>query len=567
VITALTLVSPLTVLAQTPPLVDMGVTRGNGLNNSGQVALQSGIYSIATRTVTPLPALPGGTDPAVALAINATGQVTGHASSANPVEISAAILYSSPTLTDLGNPCGLGELDVAEGTAINSSGVAVGYSLCRGGNAMDAWIYPGGIVASNCGVNTILFNGINDSGQITGEGDVLFPDNQCGSGAFIYENGTFTELGDMITGNAINNAGQVTGAGGTGGGQHVLLYTSGHTMDLGALPGGVKATGSAINATGQIVGSSDLAGATGTHAFFYNGVLTDLNAVIATNDPLKSFVTLVDATGINDNRLIVTNGTDSRDGKSHAYLLQGPWIDIAPGTLSFPAEAVGAVSPPQTVTVTNSGTTAVSLGSPVSSADFPQTNNCGLSLPAKAACTIQVSFAPTAIGGRVGALTITSNAVPFAVPLSGTGSISATISASPTTVITGTPTKLTWTISPGATCTATGGQAGDGWTGNITASGSQSVTEKTVGTYNYGLSCTAGSQSADPTVAVTVTSPPAPQSAKTGGGGGALDSLVLVVLMTLAGLRQGRSASGCDGLPGKAHLPLSDELANKKVTA
>jgi hypothetical protein len=54
-------------------LVDLGAATGYAINNAGQVALSTGIYSGGT--VTPLPALPGSTAPAVPYAINASGPI------------------------------------------------------------------------------------------------------------------------------------------------------------------------------------------------------------------------------------------------------------------------------------------------------------------------------------------------------------------------------------------------------------------------------------------------------------------------------------------------------------
>ena len=50
-------------------LTDLGVATGHAINNSGQIALDQGIYS--NGTITPLPAVPGGSTPAAALGINA----------------------------------------------------------------------------------------------------------------------------------------------------------------------------------------------------------------------------------------------------------------------------------------------------------------------------------------------------------------------------------------------------------------------------------------------------------------------------------------------------------------
>ncbi len=62
-------------------ITDLGVATGYAINNSGQAALSSGIFS--NGTVTPLPALSGETTPATPIAINASGQASGFAISPN----------------------------------------------------------------------------------------------------------------------------------------------------------------------------------------------------------------------------------------------------------------------------------------------------------------------------------------------------------------------------------------------------------------------------------------------------------------------------------------------------
>src|SRR5205085_11254256 len=56
-----------------------------------------------------------------------------------------------------------------------------------------------------------------------------------------------------------------------------------------------------------------------------------------------------------------------------------------------------------------------------------ETNTCGGSLDAAASCTISVTFTPTQVGARSGAITITDSAAgsPHTVALSGTGASSA----------------------------------------------------------------------------------------------------------------------------------------------
>src|SRR5947199_370289 len=102
---------------------------------------------------------------------------------------------------------------------------------------------------------------------------------------------------------------------------------------------------------------------------------------------------------------------------------KGTTVSISPAALTFSGQNIGATSAAQTITISNSGSGFVSIGSIAASGDFTQSNTCGSSLAMAASCTISVSFQPGAIGTRTGALTITDNAPASAqtVTLSGTG--------------------------------------------------------------------------------------------------------------------------------------------------
>jgi probable HAF family extracellular repeat protein len=338
--------------------------------------------------------------------------------------------------------------------------------------------------------------------------------------AFVYSNGAWIDLGPG-TGNAINASGQVTGtltiinnsptqAVCQTLGTSAFLYTSGITTNLGTLPGGKNSTGYAINATGQVVGSSDLAGSSTTHAFFYNGVMTDLNAIVSATDPLQPFVTLTSAAGINDGRLIVANGVDSRTNLAHAYLLQGPWINLAPATLSFGTEAVGGATQSQSVLVTNAGTiTAIQLGTISASSNFSvQTNGCGASLAPSGQCTITVAFTPTVAGALTGGLTVPSAGTNYVVALSGVAPITATISANSSTATVGTPITITWAAAAGSACTEQSSSPTSPWSGSIAPSGSKTLTDTVAETVYYSVNCTAtGTPAVSSQVAVVWTWP------------------------------------------------------------
>ena len=105
-----------------------------------------------------------------------------------------------------------------------------------------------------------------------------------------------------------------------------------------------------------------------------------------------------------------------------------PAISVSPTTLAFGEVNVDSTSGPLTVTVTSSGTANLTI-SGVSLSDgnvFAMTNGCpvGAALSPGAACTISVTFAPTASGSFADNLAIVSNAsnTPTVnVALSGTG--------------------------------------------------------------------------------------------------------------------------------------------------
>ena len=98
-----------------------------------------------------------------------------------------------------------------------------------------------------------------------------------------------------------------------------------------------------------------------------------------------------------------------------------PLVTAAPESLVFPAEALNVKSAAQTVTLTNSGTTAVSVTSTTISGDFAKTGTCPVSLGAGKSCTLSVTFTPTAAGTRTGALTFTLSSGVVTVALTGIG--------------------------------------------------------------------------------------------------------------------------------------------------
>jgi len=98
---------------------------------------------------------------------------------------------------------------------------------------------------------------------------------------------------------------------------------------------------------------------------------------------------------------------------------------VQPTFLNFQQTGVGAVSSPQTVTITNSiGTADLNSFSLAASTGFRLVNNtCASTLAAGASCTAGVEFAPASAGAQTGALTVTDSLMTAgqSMPLTGMG--------------------------------------------------------------------------------------------------------------------------------------------------
>ncbi len=104
-----------------------------------------------------------------------------------------------------------------------------------------------------------------------------------------------------------------------------------------------------------------------------------------------------------------------------------PKVTLSPASLTFASTTVGTGATAQKVTMTNTGTAAMTVSSiklsGTNAADFAQTNTCGTGLAANASCTISVTFRPVAKGSRGASVSIADNVAgsPQIVSLSGAG--------------------------------------------------------------------------------------------------------------------------------------------------
>ncbi len=107
-------------------------------------------------------------------------------------------------------------------------------------------------------------------------------------------------------------------------------------------------------------------------------------------------------------------------------------IVLTPAALTFPATIVNQTAAVQIITVANTGANPATLNPPAITGDFSiAASTCTATLAPQTACSISISFTPTASGTRSGVLTITDSIGTQTAQLSGTGDAPATDTLSP----------------------------------------------------------------------------------------------------------------------------------------
>lgn len=238
--------------------------------------------------------------------------------------------------------------------------------------------------------------------------------------------------------------------------QPATVSISPATADFGSLAVGATSsiqTFTVTNGTPAAVNISSISIAeTGSNVDFQHGNTTCTGALAAAATCTVDVTFAPIATGTLSATLQVN---DDALGSPQTAALTGiataataPTADLSLSTLTFAATLSGTPSASQAVTLTNNGGAALAITSiavtGTNPGDFTETNDCGTSLAASAACTITTTFQPTAGGARAATVMITDNATVTtqSIALTGTGE-DFTLAA----------TTSTQTISPGGTAT------------------------------------------------------------------------------------------------------------------
>ena len=240
-----------------------------------------------------------------------------------------------------------------------------------------------------------------------------------------------------------------------------------------------------------------------------------------------------------------------------------PGVSLLPSTLTFPSMSVGATSPAQTVTLTNTGTSSLTIFSITTAGTNPgdfqivsgqTTCPSSGSLAASSSCIIAVDFTPAAPGSRFASVSISDNAAgtPQTVDLTGTGTQPAAVLSSASLSFGNVNVGVTAT-QPSITLTNTGNQSltissvkinpSVGTPGDFALSGSNTC--ETVGSLAAGANCT-----------ISVTFKPAAQGLVTG---------QVDITDDAPGSLQTIALSGTGTAPGVSLTPSSLNLGSEDV--
>ena len=349
---------------------------------------------------------------------------------------------SSPSLTFAAQP--LGTTSPVQGILMTDSGTAILsiWSVTIGGpNASDFAIVPSLPPSIGLTPNTSYPLGVafTPSAGGTRTASLIFNDNTADSPLTLPLNGTGAGPGATFSSPTLTFTAQVPGA--TSPAQSVTLTNTGTTnLVISTVTiGGTNA--------GAFAKSSDTCtGATLAPSHACAVAVTFTPAAPGNN---SAHLTFADNAS-NSPQSVTLNGTGS-----------GPTVTLSPSSLAFSGQLTGTSSASQTVTLTNTGTSALTVSGIAATGDFSQTNTCGSSVGANANCTITVTFNPTAGGNRTGTLSVSDNAAgsPQGVGLTGAGQ-DFTFAAPSGSSTTATATR-------GQTATYTLSVGGEGVSGNV----------------------------------------------------------------------------------------------------
>lgn len=307
-----------TSVGQTYSLIDLGeLTSAVDLNDHTQILGSRAGRPVVWENgaITELAGLDG--EIPRASSINNGGQIVG--SSYNLLIQQRAVIWDSSTspAEDLGDIVNNDSVSLS-GRDINDVGQIVGEADSN--SAARAFLWQDGSMSELTGQGTA--NAINNNGAIAG-----IMSGVVATHAFLIDNeGVMIDLGDLTDGTGvsyatdINDSAQVVGGSlTTSGTTHAFLTAGGSMVDLGDLTGGTnESRAHGINNAGTVVGRSG--GEGGNRAFVWtsDAGMVDLNGLL--NDSANGWI-LQTANSINSGGQIVGSGINP-DGEQRGFLLR-----------------------------------------------------------------------------------------------------------------------------------------------------------------------------------------------------------------------------------------------------
>ena len=289
------------------PADSLGTLGGNssvalGINTSGQVVGRSDTASGTSHAFRTAPnaAINPGTDDlgtlggptSVAYGINDSGQVVGSSDTSTTPHafLTASNTAINPATDDIGALAFTPDpAQSSSARSVNAAGAVAGYFLgtpCQAGCYPNAFVYSNGTITEipefiNAPFGNAL-TPINNANQVVDTGNCSDPSAQLPC-TDVWQNGTITSLAQCdCTTFGLNNSSQIVGQAyripglPPSPGGHAFLYANGQVYDLNALlpsgSGWVLTNALAINDAGQIIGTGQLNGV--NHVFRMDPVTT-----------------------------------------------------------------------------------------------------------------------------------------------------------------------------------------------------------------------------------------------------------------------------------------------------
>lgn len=393
---------------------EFAVTSGGTCSMSASVAA-GGSCTVALNFT---PGIAGARSATLSIASNAPGSPTAVALAGTGLATSPAISVSPAALTFSQT---VGSTSAAQNVTISNSGTAAlslaGLSL-TGAAATDYALAGGGtcsvggsVAAGGSCVVRITFT---PAASGTRSAALSIAHNATGSPSSVTLSGTGTAAPQpAISLNATSLTFPATVVGSTSAAQSVTITNSG-TASL---------TLSGLTLSGTSASNFTRGGTCSTSASLAAGATCSVTLSFTPSATGSRTATLTLVSN-------ASNGTATLALSGTGNPVPAPVATLSATTLNFASQMLGTSSGVQTVTLSNTGSAALTLGSITlgggNPADFAKAGTCvaGASVAAGGSCTLSVTFTPTATGARSAILSVAHNASgsPSAITLAGTGS-------------------------------------------------------------------------------------------------------------------------------------------------